>query len=65
MKFFDFTDPFFAPVWIRVCVVAVCVLWGLFELATGQVVWAVVFFGMGALSGWRFCVNDYDRDTDG
>ena len=41
---------------------AVCVLWSLFELFTGQIEWAIVVLGLGALSGVRFWVNDRDRD---
>ena len=65
MKFFDLTDPTFAPVRSRDCFVVVCVLWSLFELFTGQIEWAIVVLGLGASSGVRFWVNDHDCDRDG
>jgi hypothetical protein len=66
MKLLDLEHPSFKPLWVRVAVVAVCVLWGLFELAQGNTLWAVIFLGLGAVCGYRFAVIDYtaipDRD---
>lgn len=65
MKFFDFTDPFYAPAWIRICIVGVCVGWGVFELAMGQSIWGIIFIALGAFAGWRFATTDYGSDEEG
>lgn len=57
--------PFFAVPWRRHATVALCVLWGLFELATGAVFWAVVFIGVGAVAFWRFGQIDWSRYDQG
>lgn len=64
MKLIDLEHPFFAPVWIRVLVVAVCIGWGLFEFASGAVLWGVFFCGIGAICAYRFAVIDYAALTD-
>ncbi len=67
MKLFDFTDPFFAPIWIRVAVVVVTVGWGLNEFASGAPMWGCMFVGVGVVAAWRFATIDYsgqDNDTD-
>ena len=64
-KLIDLQDPFFAPPWIRVAVVLVCVVWGLFELSQGAVLWAVVFLGIGTICAWRFITIDYSDGTKG
>ena len=63
-KLIDLQDPFFAPVWIRICVVAVTCCWGLFELSQGAVMWAVIFLGMSGICAWRFATIDYGRNSD-
>ncbi|SMX42641.1 hypothetical protein OCA8868_02804 [Octadecabacter ascidiaceicola] len=57
---FDVDVPFFLPVWRRIAVVAVAVLWGLFEVSTGAMFWGLIFIGMGAIVGWRFTIADWD-----
>jgi hypothetical protein len=59
MKLFDLADPFFEPLWIRVAVVAVTTLWGLFELTSGALFWAMFFLGLAAVCTWRFMTIDY------
>jgi len=56
---FDVDVPFFLPVWRRVTVVALAVLWGLFELSSGATFWGMIFIGMGAIAGWRFYIADW------
>lgn len=65
MKFLDFKDPFYAPVWIRICVVAVCIGWGLFEVSNAAYGWALIFIGLGAYAGWQFYTTDYTSDGEG
>lgn len=64
MKLIDLTDPFFAPVWVRIAVVAVCAVWGVFELSTGAVLWGAVFLGLALICAWRFATIDYDANAD-
>lgn len=59
MKLFDLEHPFFVPVATRVIVVAICAVWGLFELATGALFWAMFFLGLAVICGWRFATIDY------
>ena len=61
-KLVDLTDPFFAPPWIRIAVVAVMVAWGLFEMSTGAVLWGTIFLGVSVICGWRFATIDYSAD---
>ncbi len=63
-KLIDLEHPFFKPLGVRIAVVAVCVLWGLFELSQGNGLWAVVFIGIGAVCGYRFAVIDYASIED-
>jgi hypothetical protein len=63
-KLIDLYHPFFAPVWIRIVVVVVLVAWGLFELSTGAVLWAIIFIGIGAICAWRFATIDYSAFSD-
>lgn len=58
-KLIDLNVPFFAPLWIRVAVVAVCICWGLFEMSAGAPMWGIVFLGLGAICAWRFATIDY------
>ena len=62
MKFFDLSDPFYRPVWIRVAVVAVCLGWGLFEFSGGAAFWGMIFLTMGGFAAWQFVTTDYSAD---
>lgn len=48
MRLFDFNDPFFRPLWIRIAVVAVPALWGVFEFVSGAPFWGVLFLALAA-----------------
>ena len=50
-KFLDLESAFYAPLWIRVAVTAVLVLWGVFELSQGAYIWALIFLAVGAVCG--------------
>jgi hypothetical protein len=56
-KFLDTDHPFFRPLWVRVLIVAVCVLWAAFEFATGSPFWGVIFGALGAYAAWSFFVT--------
>ncbi|WP_415402231.1 hypothetical protein [Tateyamaria sp. SN3-11] len=61
----NFDHAFFAIPWRRHLTVAICVLWGLFELWTGAVLWAVVFLGVAGLAQWRFGQIDWSKYDGG
>ena len=55
---FDFSHPFFRPLWRRVLIAAFCFGWAGFEiLVAGSPVWALVFGGLGALGAYNFFVT--------
>ena len=60
---FDFDEPFFRPLWVRIVVVSICVGWGLFELLTGSMGWAIMFLAAGGYVAYRLLVafNPEDR----
>ncbi|MEJ6396518.1 hypothetical protein [Yoonia sp. 208BN28-4] len=64
MKLLDLEHPFFAPVATRVIVTAICAGWGLFELSSGAVFWAMFFLGLALICGWRFATIDYSALPD-
>jgi hypothetical protein len=61
-KLIDLADPFFAPAWIRIAVVTVMLIWGIFEFVTGEVIWGTLFTGVGAVCAWRFATIDYSTE---
>ncbi|MBU2994596.1 hypothetical protein Q4555_05490 [Octadecabacter sp. 1_MG-2023] len=63
-KLIDLYHPFFAPAWIRVAIVIVLAAWGLFELSTGAVLWAIIFIGIGVICAWQFATIDYSAISD-
>ena len=50
----DYEHPFFRPLWRRVAVVAVCVVWAILEFATGEPFWGTIAFGFAAYGIWQF-----------
>lgn len=63
-RLINLEDPFFAPLWIRVAVVLVTLLWGGFEIYRGAPLWGIIFLGIGAICGWRFATIDYSAGRD-
>lgn len=58
-KLIDLTDPFFAPVWIRVVIVLITAVWGLIELSASATFWGALFLGISAFCAWQFATIDY------
>ena len=54
MNWFDLQTDFYRPLWIRVTVTAVCVLWALFEFINGSPVWGMIFLGLGIYCAYQF-----------
>ncbi|WP_171133203.1 hypothetical protein [Ruegeria sp. HKCCA6707] len=59
-RLLDFDIPFFLPVWRRVLVVIVPVLWAIFEFSTGALAWGLIFLGLGGIAGWKLYIADWD-----
>ncbi|MCT4577093.1 MULTISPECIES: hypothetical protein [Donghicola] len=57
----DPTDPFFAPLWRRIVIVALCLGWALFEVATGSPGWALMFGAAGAYAAFKLLGPGYRR----
>jgi hypothetical protein len=54
---FDFSLPFFKPMWRRVVIVAFCLMWGLFEFANNAPFWAIIFLAMGGMAFWKLFID--------
>lgn len=63
MNLFDFNDPFFKPLWLRVAVVAVACGWGIFEFIAGAPFWGVLFCGLGVLAFHGLFLKFEPRDA--
>ena len=55
MKERDIT--FFRPLWRRVAVTAVCVVWAGLELRHGDQMWILITLGMSAYAIWMFFIT--------
>lgn len=59
---FDFSHPFFRPLWLRVLIVAAALGWALTEAVGGNPGWAIIFGGMGVAAFWGlFVACDPDK----
>lgn len=54
MPLFDMHEPFFRPIWRRITVTSICLLWAAFEFATGSPFWGVIFAALGLYAFWQF-----------
>ncbi len=54
MKLLDPDHPFFRPVWVRVAVVGLALLWAVVELVFGSPGWAMLFAAAGLYALWIF-----------
>lgn len=54
MKLLDPDHPFFRPVWVRVAVVGLALLWAVVELVFGSPGWAMLFAAAGLYALWVF-----------
>jgi hypothetical protein len=50
----DSEHPFFRPLWRRVAIVAVCVIWSVIEFATGAPFWGAIALGFAAYAVWQY-----------
>jgi hypothetical protein len=64
-KFLDTDHPWFRPLWVRILVVAACLLWAALEfglyrrlgLPGGSPFWGVLFLALGVYAGYRFFID--------
>jgi len=56
-KLLDLHHPFFAPLWRRVAIIAVCLGWGIFEFVMASPFWGMLFTALGAYCAWVFLVG--------
>jgi hypothetical protein len=63
-KLFDFNDPFFKPLWLRVAIVALAGGWGIFEFASGQMFWGTLFVGVAAIAFWGLFITFEPREPE-
>jgi hypothetical protein len=65
---FDVRHPVFRPLWARVAVVALILVWTGFEFTRGATLWGLFFGAAGLYLGYRFFVvfdpKDYERKDD-
>ena len=64
MALFDLNDAFFKPLWIRVAIVLVTALWGIFEFSSGSPLWGVLFCGLSAYAVHGFFIVFDPREPD-
>ena len=60
---FDFNDPFFKPLWLRVVLVGSTFVWAGIELVTGSILWTMLFAALGAYAFYGLFVAFAPRDT--
>ena len=63
-RLIDLEHPFFAPLWIRMAIVVVTLVWGMFEMSRGAPMWGIIFLGVSIICGWRFATIDYSAGRD-
>ncbi|PTE10396.1 DUF3329 domain-containing protein [Mesorhizobium helmanticense] len=50
----DSEHPFFRPLWRRVAIVAVCLVWAVIEFASGTPFWGMIALGFAGYAVWQF-----------
>lgn len=50
----DSEHPFFRPLWRRIAVLVVCLVWAAIEFGTGSPGWGVIALGFGGYAVWQF-----------
>lgn len=65
LKLLDVQSRFFIPLWRRVALVALCLLWALFEFSLGSPGWAIFFVAIGLYCAHQFFVAFDPPQEDG
>ncbi|CAN7421352.1 DUF3329 domain-containing protein [Neorhizobium sp. LjRoot104] len=53
----DPNHPFYAPLWRRVLIPAVCAVWAIFELVAGEPFWAIIVGALGAYAAYKLFIE--------
>jgi len=61
---FDFSHPFYRPLWIRIAITAICFGWAMVEFSSGAAAWGVMFGAVGLYAGWALLVSFDPRSDD-
>lgn len=61
---FDFNDPFYRPLWLRIAIVGFTAAWGLFEFVNGARFWAVLFLVAAAVAFHGLFIAFNPRDGE-
>ena len=64
-KFINLDTAFFAQPWRRYLTLAVCFGWGGFEALLGNLIWCLIFVGLGAVAVWQFRQIDWSKYEGG
>lgn len=62
LKLLDLSHPFFKPLWRRIAIVAICIIWAVVEFVYGIPLLGTLFAGLGALCIWQFFFDFNPRD---
>lgn len=61
---FDFNNPFYRPIWLRLLIVALCLGWGIVEITTQSPGFAILFLAIGGYAAYRFFVTFDPKTSD-
>ncbi|MCK8782208.1 DUF3329 domain-containing protein [Rhizobium sp. NTR19] len=56
----DPDHPFYRPLWRRLLIPAVCLVWVIFELVAGEAFWAVIVGAIGAYATYKLFIEKRD-----
>lgn len=59
---FNFDDPFYRPLWLRILIAGICIGWGIFEFVIGTPGFAILFLAVGGYAAYRFFIT-FDPDA--
>lgn len=61
----DSEHPFFRPLWRRIALVAVCLVWAGVEIVAGETMWALIAGGATCYAFWQFVLRYSPPDIGG
>lgn len=64
MKLFDFNDPFYKPLWLRVGVVGFAGIWAVVEFVIGSPFFGVLFGALAAVAFYGLFVTFNPREPE-
>jgi len=57
----DTNHPFWRPVWRRIAVTVICLVWAVFEFTLGAPFWGLIVGALGAYCVWAFALRGPDE----